>query len=80
MVKPVHIRLVAIPHLPARSAWELTVAPMARLKGPRALGAIASLMLAGVLSLWTCARAGWMAGKAVKPALPPVLLLTFNRP
>ena len=78
MVKPVNICLIPIPHLPVRSAWEMTWAPLSRLKGPRAFGAIASLMLAGALSLWTCLRAGWAVGKAARPNHAPVLLLSFT--
>ena len=78
MVKPVNISLIPIPHLPARSAWALTCAPLSRLKGPRAFRAITSLMLAGALSLWTCLRAGWALGKAARPAYAPVLLLSFT--
>jgi len=36
----------------------------ARLKGPRGPGAVAAMLLAGVMSLWSCLRANGAGGHA----------------
>jgi len=78
MLKSSNIRFSSVPHLSTRSTWQLTLRTLSRLKGPRALGAIMSLALAGVLSVYTCLRAGWVRDLADRASEPPVLLLTYS--
>lgn len=80
MIKSATIVFSSVPHLPVCSTWQMTMRSVSRLKGPRALGAVTSLALAGVLSLWTCLRSGWAAGKgaAMHADQAPVLLLTYS--
>ncbi|MEZ6013189.1 MAG: hypothetical protein R3C08_15110 [Hyphomonas sp.] len=78
MLKSSNIRLSSVPHLSTQSTRQLTLRTLSRLRGPRALGAILSLALAGLLSVYTCLRAGWMPGLAARTGEPPVLLLTYS--
>jgi len=59
---PIH--LSPISHLPSCSAWKVTMRSFARLKGPRGPGAVAAMLLAGVMSLWSCLRANGAGGRA----------------
>lgn len=77
MIKSPSILLSSASHLPLRSTWQATVVSISRMKGPRALGAVMSLMLAGVLSVYTCMRANWDKATA-RAAEPRVLLLTYS--
>ncbi|RAN38891.1 hypothetical protein HY26_17270 [Hyphomonas sp. GM-8P] len=51
---------------------------MGRIRGPRAFGALASLMLAGILSLFTCLKAG-KANSVTQTRKGTVLLLAYSK-
>jgi len=46
----------------------------ARLKGPRGPAAVAAMLLAGVMSLWTCLRSNGAGGHAHMKRTPVHLL------
>jgi hypothetical protein len=78
MTKSSTTRLSPICHLPVRSTWQATVLSLGRIRGPRAFGALASLMLAGILSLFTCLKVG-KANSVAQARKGTVLLLAYSK-